>query len=74
MKLIEQGQPVHHGHVDVEQHQLDVGLGGQRLQRLLTMVSEAEFELFVADLAAKSLFDQKLEIGLVIDSEDLGWS
>ena len=28
--------------------------------------------LCVANLAAKALFDQKLEIGLVIDSEDLG--
>jgi hypothetical protein len=36
------------------------------------MVSEAELKLCVANLAAEALFDQKLEIRLVIDSEDLG--
>ena len=70
----EQGQPVHHRHVDVEQHQLDVGLGGQHRQRLLAVMGEAEGEFPVADLAAKALPDQQLEIGLVIDGEDLGWA
>ena len=36
------------------------------------MVSEAEFKLRVANLSTKALLDQKLEIGLVIHSEDLG--
>jgi hypothetical protein len=36
------------------------------------MVSEAEFELFFANLAAEALSDQELKIGLVIDGEYLG--
>jgi hypothetical protein len=35
------------------------------------MVSEAKFELFVANFAAKALPNQELEIRLVIDGEDL---
>jgi hypothetical protein len=35
------------------------------------MASEAESELFLADLAAEALPDQLLEIGLVIDGENL---
>ena len=51
----QQGQPVHHRHVDVEQHQIDVGLGGEPVQRLLAVMGEAEGELLVADLTAKAL-------------------
>ena len=67
----QQGQPVHHRHVDVEQHQLDVGLLRQYRQRLLAVVGEAEGRIASADLPAESLLDQRLEIGLVIDREDL---
>ena len=35
-------------------------------------MSEAEIEFRLADLAAEPLFDQELEIRLVIYSEDLG--
>jgi hypothetical protein len=35
------------------------------------MMGEAEGELPVADLTAKTLPDQRLKIGLVIDTEDL---
>ena len=71
-QLGEQRQPVHHRHVDVEQQQLDVGLLRQHRQRLLAVTGEAEGEFAGADLAAKALADQQLEIGLVIDREDLG--
>ena len=71
-QFVEQGQPVHHRHVDVEQHQLDIRFGCEHRQRLLAVVSEAEFELLVADLAAKALPDQELEIRLVVDREYLG--
>jgi hypothetical protein len=36
------------------------------------MVSEAELKLLVANLAAEALVDEKLEIRLVVYSEDLG--
>jgi hypothetical protein len=36
------------------------------------MVSETEFELLLANLAAEALRDQELEIRLVIHSEYLG--
>ena len=41
-------------------------------KRLLAVMGEAEREFFLADLAAKTLPDQKLEIGLVVDGENLG--
>ena len=65
-------QPVHHRHVDVEQHQVDIRFGVERRQRLLAVMGEAECEFLLADLAAKTLPDQQLEIGLVVDGEDLG--
>ncbi len=68
----EQRQPVHDRHVDIEQQQLDIGLVGQDGQRFLAVVSEAEGVFLRADLAAEALFDQQLEIGFVIDGEDLG--
>jgi hypothetical protein len=67
----EQGQPVHHRHVDVEQQQLDVGIGFQNRQRLLAVVGEAEGELAVADLTAEALRNQRFEIRLIVDPEDL---
>ena len=68
----QQGQPVHHRHVDVEQQQVDVGLLGQHRQRLLAVAREAEGEVALADALAEALLDQQLEVGLVVDGEDLG--
>ena len=67
----EQGQPVHDRHVDVEQQEIDVGLGRQRRQRLLAVTGKAEDEFALADLATETLCQQQLEIGLVIDGEYL---
>jgi hypothetical protein len=36
------------------------------------MMGEAKCEFFLADLAAETLPDQKLEIGFVVDGENLG--
>jgi hypothetical protein len=62
-QFVQQGQPVHHRHVDVEQHQLDVGLGGQRRPALPRRGGQSGSRTLVADLAAKALADQRLEIG-----------
>ena len=65
-------EPVHHRHVDVEQQQLDVRVLRQHGQSLLTVAGEAKGIIARADLPAKSLFQQRLEVGLVIDRQDLG--
>jgi hypothetical protein len=69
-QFVQQGKAIHHGHVDVEQHQLDVRLRRQHCQGFLPVMGKAEGELPGTDLAAKPLPDQRLEIGLVIDAED----
>ena len=71
-QLRQQGEAVHHRHVDVEQQQADVGLLGQRCQRLLAVAGEAEGEIALADSLAEALLDQQLEVGLVVDREDFG--
>jgi len=68
----EQGQAVHDRHVDVEQHQVDIGRGLQHAQRFFAVPGEAEGEFLGADLTPEALRDQQLEIGLVIDGEDSG--
>ena len=71
-QFVQQGETVHHRHVDVEQHQFDVWLRGEHVQGFLAVMGKTEGVLLVADLAAKTLPNQGLEIGLVIDAEDLG--
>ena len=53
----EQREPVHDRHVDVEQQQVNVGLGHDRRQRFLAVVGKAEFEFAGADLTAEALSD-----------------
>ena len=48
------------------------GSAASTVKRFLAVMGEAESELPVADLAAKALPDQQLEIGLVVDGEDFG--
>ena len=67
----EQGQPVHDRHVDVEEDQIDIGLCRERRQRFLAVMGKAEDKFALTDLAAEALREQELEIGLVVDSEDL---
>ena len=72
VQFVEQREPVHDRHVDIEEHEVDVGFGVQRGQCLFAVMGEAECELLLADLAAKTLPDQKLEVGLVVDGKNLG--
>jgi hypothetical protein len=50
------------------------GLLGEHCQRFLAVMGETELVFGGADLAAKALPEQQLEIGLVVDCEDLGRS
>ena len=72
LNSLQQRQPIHHRHVDIEQHEVDIRFGVERGQRLLAVMGEAECEFLLTDLAAKTLPDQNLEIGLVVDGKDLG--
>ena len=68
----EQRQSVHHGHVDVGEHELDPGIGRYQAQRLGAVARKLKFVFAGPDLAAKALADQLFEIRLVVDSENLG--
>ena len=70
----EQREPVHDRHVDVEQQQVNVGLGRDRRQRFLAMVGKAEFEFPGADLTAEALSDQPFDVGFVVDGQNFGWA
>jgi hypothetical protein len=50
---------------------LDVGFSRQRVQGFLAVMGKAEGELTIANLPPKPLSGQRLEIGFVIDAEDL---
>jgi hypothetical protein len=43
-------------------------------QCLFAVLRETKDKFPLADLAAKALRDQQLEIGLVVDGEDFGWA
>ena len=47
------------------------GSSGQHGERLLAVAREAKREFAGADLPAEPLVDQQLEIGLVVDGQDL---
>ncbi len=72
LQLGEQRQPVHARHVDVGHDQIDVAVVREAVQGLLSVMGEQERDEALADLAAELLGDQRLEIRLVIDDEDLG--
>jgi hypothetical protein len=65
-----QREAIHHRHVDVEQEQLDLGIGFEHLECFLAMTGEGEAELATADFTPESLGEQRLEIRLVIYGED----
>jgi len=58
--------------LDVERHQVDIRVCGERGKRLLAMAGKTNGELALADLSPEALGDQQLEIGLVVNCEDLG--
>ena len=67
----QQGQPVHHRHVDVEQHQLDPGSSASTASASSPWRAKRKAYSPRADLAAEALADQRLEVRLVVDGEDL---
>ena len=67
-EVAEQREPVHHRHIDVGDHQVELGIGGDPLQRLLAVLREDEFEVAVAALEAAA--DQGLDIRLVVDDQN----
>ncbi len=64
------GQTVHHRHVDVEHHQIDVRLSGEHLERFRAVPREARSKLALANLPAEAMGQLQLEIGLVVDDQD----
>ena len=72
LQLRQQRQPVHPRHVDIGYHHVDMRMRLDRGQRLDAVMGKHEGHRAVADLAAKLLQHQCLEIGLVVDDEDGG--
>ena len=55
----EQGQTVHHGHVDVGQHHVGIGLGVELPECILAIAREDEPHRPVPNLASKSLINKQ---------------
>jgi len=66
-------EAVHARHVDVGQHDIDVGVGLKDLERFGAVVRELELVLAVPDVAPELLDDQILEVRFVVDDENLRW-
>ena len=65
--LFEQGQPVHPGHVDVREHDVDAPVRVEPLEGLHAVVGEDELILASSDLAPHALQHQRLEVRLVVN-------
>ena len=72
-KLTQQGQAVHHGHVDIGEDQVDIRVLLQHLQCLFAVVGKKKLQVPVADAAAELLTYQQLKIFFVIDDKHLSW-
>ena len=68
---IEEGKAVEPRHVDVGEDHLELGVLREPLQGLEPVLGEGELELAAPDAATELLADEDLEIGLVVDDEDL---
>src|SRR5262249_30763605 len=64
-------QAVHFGHVDIGQHDIDVAIFLQPLERLETVVSKHELQLLRANLPPKLLPDERFEVRFVVNHQDL---
>ena len=69
--VAEQRQAIHRRHVDIRQHDIDVGIAGQLLNGHQPVFREQELVLSAANLQAKALADQHRYIGLVIHDQHL---
>ena len=69
-ELRQQGEPVHLGHVDVREHQVDGVVGPQLLERFQAVSCELELVLAAADVSPHPLQDERLKIRLVVDDQD----
>ena len=65
----EQGQPVHHGHVDVAENDVGIGVFRDALQGFLPVVGKNKLVGAFADFAPKLLLDEQLEVGFVVDHQ-----
>ena len=72
--LLQEGQAVHLGHVDVGDHHVDVPDRPQDLERLHPVAGKEELVLAAPDASAHALQDQRLEVGLVVDHQYLAGS
>ena len=66
----EQGQPVHHRHVDVAENDGGIGVLGDTLERLLPVVGKHKLVHAFPNLAPKLLLDEQLKVGFVVDHQD----
>ena len=71
--LLEQGQAVHLGHIDVRDDHVNVLVLLEHLEGLDTIVGEFEGVFAGPDVAAHALPHQRLKIRLIVNDENLVW-
>ena len=70
-QLGKHGQAIHHRHVDIGEHEFDLGIGRDETQGFGAVAGELERELAGSDLPPEALADQQLEIGFVVNDEKI---
>ena len=65
-------KPVHPRHVDVGDHQVDAAIGLQGGQGLDAVAGEQKADRSVPDLVAELLQDERLQVRLVVNDQNLG--
>ncbi len=65
-KACQQGQTIHHRHVDVGEDDVDVVAIAQRVQGLFAIARKGDIKFTLTDSFAEFLADQGLEIGFII--------
>ena len=71
LQLLQQRQPVHPRHVDVGDHQVDVAVGLERRQGFDAVTGEQKADGSIANLVPELLLDERLQIRLVVDDQDI---
>ena len=71
LQLLEKGKSVHPRHVDVGNHHVDIAVFLQRRQGFDTVTGEQKTDGSVANLVAELLLDERLQVRLVVDNQNL---
>ena len=71
-QLLQKSQPVHFGHIDIAQHNINIGMLLQSFKCFIAVHSKYELVFLLSDLFAEFLLDQDFQICFIVDNKELG--